>query len=49
MYEDIDEIKIAEQRIEDLKQLKSVVKYVAKFQQYAIRTQWNEDACKVLY
>ena len=49
MYEDIDETKTAKRRIDDLKQLKSVVEYAAKFQQYATRTQWNEDACKALY
>ena len=49
MYEDIDEIRTAERRIDDLKQLEPAVEYVAKFQQYANRTQWNEDACKALY
>ena len=38
MYENIDEIKTAKQRIYKLRQTESISEYAVKFQQYAIKT-----------
>ena len=38
MYENIDEIRIAERKFNNLKQTKSTTNYAAKFQQYAAKT-----------
>ena len=38
MYEDIDAIRTAEKKFNNLKQTESTTNYAAKFQQYAART-----------
>ena len=49
MYENIDAIRIAKRRLNNLKQIESTTNYAAKFQQYAARTDWNYDSQKAIY
>ena len=49
IYEDIDEIRIAEKKLNNLRQTESITNYAAKFQQYAARTDWNYDSQKTIY
>ena len=49
MYENIDEVRTAERRIYELRQTGSATEYAAKFQQYATRTDWNDESCMAFY
>ena len=49
MYENIDAIRTAEKKLNNFKQTKSITDYAAKFQQYAIKTNWNYDSQKIIY
>lgn len=49
MYGDIDEIRTAERKLNNLKQIGSATDYAAKFQQYAARTDWNYESQKAVY
>ena len=49
MYGDIDAIRTAERKLNNLKQTGSATDYAAKFQQYAARTDWNYESQKAVY
>ena len=49
MYKDIDAIRIAERKLNSLRQTESATNYAAKFQQYAARTDWNYNSQKTIY
>jgi Retrotransposon gag protein/Zinc knuckle len=49
MFGEIDEIKEAERVIQTLRQKGSAARYTAEFQQYSVKTKWDDNALKAQF